>query len=559
MFWTRRTICSLAGPAIVVLVFCAQAAPAVQDAEKPGQGAGLKKAQPESTARDTKSPDSQDERSASAIFMAMPPRAELHQLLRRASSEAVAMAKLKPTPNSWTLTTIAVAQAEAGDLDGARATFAVATSEAAGEFGGTASPRGLWRIGRLAIQRGLRGEARTPLERALNALPGVVGNHADDRETLRILAAITQDQAVIGARDDARHTVERLLEFSRKFIASTKIGNARDWAAPDIASALAAVDDFDAAFAWSVGVQNGGMVVGKIAEAASESLDRDSARRFVQEAADRLAKIESADQTYFAWSDVALAQARLGDFAEAKRSARKIGAGRSRSGNDMTDGQPYALCRIAAVQHDSGDITGAKITLRQAVFIVRDHRAMSSRDSRLSQILMAQIANGDIDVGVATLGLMEEPQAHTLAQLARAQAAVGEHSAALKTFARALEAAGLAIKTPIPPDFSVTNLPEVDRKMSLDDRVLVAEIEAMAGNVVAALKTVRSDQEKGYQQNALHKIVSARATAGDVAGALRLCLEECKTPENRLAALEGLARGVEWRFSLKELERRESK
>jgi tetratricopeptide (TPR) repeat protein len=559
MHWTKRTICSLAVPAIVVLVFCAQAAPAVQDAEKPGQGNGLPNAQPKSSDGGPTRPDGRDERSASAIFMAMPPRAELHQLLRRASSEAVALAKLKPKPTSWTLTTIAVAQAEAGDLDGARATLAGAISEAAGEFGGKPSAWNLWRIGRMAVNRGLRNEARAPLKRALDALPSVVGNHGDDSNTLRTLALIAQDQAVTGAREDARHTVERLLEFSRKVFASTKIGNARDWAAPDIASALAAVGDFDAAFDWSDRVQNGGMVLGKIAEAASEALDLNTARRFVQEAADRLAKIEWVDETYFGWSDLAFAQARLGDFTEAKRSARKIGEGRSRVRHDMTDGQPYALFRIAGVQHDSGDITGAKITLRQAVFIVRDHRAMRSRDGRLSQILMAQIANGDIEVGVATLGLMEEPQVHTLAQLARAQAAVGQHSAALKTFARALSAAGLAIKTPIPPDFSLTNLPEVDRKMSLDDRVKVAEIEAMAGNVGAALKTVRSDQEKGYQQNALNKIVSARATAGDLAGALRLCLEECKTPENRLAALEGLARGVEWRFSLKELERRESK
>jgi RNA polymerase sigma factor (sigma-70 family) len=559
MLWARLTMCGLAGLAIVVLVFCAQATGKLQDAEKPGQGKVLQKAPPKSSAGGAPSPVGQDQRSASTIFMAMPPRDELHQLLRRASSEAIATAKLRPKPTSWTLTTIAVAQAEIGDLEGARATLAGATSEATGEFGGKPSSWNLWRIGAMAVERGMRDEARAPLKRALDALPGVVGNFGDDIGTLRILALIAQDQALIRAREDTSLTVGRLLEFSQKFFASTKIGNARDVAAPEIAAALAALGDFDAAFGWSVGVQKSGRVLGTIAEAASKTLDRDSARRYVQEAADRLAKIEWVDETYFGWSDVAFAQARLGDFAEAKRSARKIGEGRSRFGHDMTDGQPYALCRIAGVQRDSGDVAGAKVTLRQAVFIVRDHPTMRGRDGRLYQIFLAQIANGDIDVGVATLGLMEETNVDALAQLARGQAAVGQHSAALKTFARALNAAGLAIKTPIPPDFSLTNLPEVDRKMSPVDRVQVAEIEAMAGNVTAALRTVRSDDEKSFQQNALKKVASARATAGDVAGALRLCLEECKTPENRLAALEGLARGVEWRFSLKELERRASK
>ncbi len=78
----------------------------------------------------------------------------------------------------------------------------------------------------------------------------------------------------------------------------------------------------------------------------------------------------------------------------------------------------------------------------------------------------------------------------------------------------------------------------------------------MAGDVPGALKTLRSIDDQNYQRFALEKVVSARATAGDVAGALRLALEESKTPEERRSALEGLGRGVDTRLSLKVLEPR---
>jgi hypothetical protein len=82
----------------------------------------------------------------------------------------------------------------------------------------------------------------------------------------------------------------------------------------------------------------------------------------------------------------------------------------------------------------------------------------------------------------------------------------------------------------------------------------LAAIQAMAGDVPGALKTVRSIDDQNYQRFALQSVVSARATAGDVAGALRLCLEESKTPEERRSALEGLGQGVDTRLSFKALD-----
>ncbi len=162
------------------------------------------------------------------IFVALPARAELHQLLRRASGEAVALVKAKPVPSSWSLTAIATAQAKTGDLDGARITFAEAAKEAEGGFGGNASPRNLWRIGHAQAECGLKEDSRTTLERAVRAVPAVAGEFGKDRSVVDALAEIVQTQVGIGAREDAHKTVELLLEFSKKFFASTNIANARD-------------------------------------------------------------------------------------------------------------------------------------------------------------------------------------------------------------------------------------------------------------------------------------------------------------------------------------------
>jgi RNA polymerase sigma factor (sigma-70 family) len=557
MLWTKLTMGGLVGLALATLVIGAEAA-LYQETTNAGGRAPSQQAASEPVAPVARSSDAAKlTGSSGAVVVSLPLRAELHDLLRRASSEAVSLAKSKPGgASSWTLTTIATAQAKAGDLNGARATFAVATTEADGGFGDAPDPWNLWRVGHFEAQCGLKGEARVTLQLAVKVLPGVVGNYSDDTHTVDTLVVIVEQQAELGAREDARKTVALLLEFSKKFFESSKISNARDATAPMIAAALAAVGDFEDAFAWSKGVENAGNVLGKIADTGSKNLNRIVARRFVREAAERLAKMAWADQTYFGLSDLAEAQARLGDFEAAKRSAKAIGVGPSRNRYDMTDGQPYALIRVAGVQHLAGDTAGARETLRDAFRSVRDHPEMRGRDGRLTQIVRARLADGDIDGAIQSVAAVEGNRSDSLAWIARAQAAAGEIAAAQANFARALNDAGLPVQDPPAESPAAKISPGVSKTMSLAARVQVAEIQAMAGDVAGALRTVRSDDEESYRRSALQKVVSARATAGDVAGALRLALDEPKSPEGRRAALEGLGQGVYTRLSLTSLEPR---
>ena len=75
-----------------------------------------------------------------------------------------------------TLATIAQAQARAGDLEGARETFAAAVREAGGgDLGGPPySPRNLLVVGQVQAEAGLRDEAWATFRRALETVPPFV-------------------------------------------------------------------------------------------------------------------------------------------------------------------------------------------------------------------------------------------------------------------------------------------------------------------------------------------------------------------------------------------------
>ncbi len=548
MFWTKLRIAALAGLAVATLaVGTAGAIARAYSESKTGRVNRPRRVVQEPATSKAKPAD-----PAAAAYLPLPARDELHRLLRRAAGEAIAAAKAKPMPESYSLAAIAEAQARAGDLDGARATLAGATKEADGQFGGASSAWGLWIVGRSQARCGLKDEARASLRAAVKAVPGVVGDYNKDSRTVRTLATIAEEQATLGDRDEARRTADRLLEFSRKFFESTRIGNARSVEAPQIARALAAAGDFDAAFGWSEGIFNDGNVLGEIAATAAKALGRDEARRFVREAEKRIAKLKLVEATYFGLSDLAEAQARLGDIEAARRSAGAIGQGPSRVDYDMTDGQPYAFIRVASVQHEAGDLAGARETLRLAFRSVNDNPKMRRRDGRYLQVAMGQIANDDLEGASRSIEAMEKDRGEMLADLARGYAARGDDAAARKTFARALIDARHTAQNPPSPDpvLAEFKLPGASQNMPAIARMKLAGVQSMAGDVAGALRMMRSIEDTNYRRLALNKIVEARATAGDIAGALRLCVEESKTPEERRSALEELGRGVETRLLL---------
>ncbi len=354
-----------------------------------------------------------------------------------------------------------------------------------------------------------------------------------------------------------RKTLGLLLKFAKSFLEARENQGARDALAGAIAPALAAVGDLDAAFDWCGDGRTAGIAIGKVASAASKYLDREAARRFVAQAAQRLATMEPNNETSSGMCELAEAQARLGDVEAAKQSAKAIGAAPAREGHDLTDLQAYALIRVGAIQQKAGDIAGANEILREAFRSLHDHPIMGGRDGRYSQIADAQIANGDVAGAIHSVDAILGKRWESLVSIARAQAAAGDHTAARATFMSALGAADFSIEDPAGANPEITGPPPVGLNFSWLMRQRLAETQAMMGDVTGAVQTIRTIDETWHRSDALQSVVMARATAGDVAGALRLAVDESiAPPEERRRAFQGLGLGLDKRLSLKALEAR---
>lgn len=547
MYWTKVKTTFLWGLGTAALLAGVGTALAFQDAR--GSVQAPPEAQPDIAAKGIQQADD----PSSAIFIPLPAKPKLTGLLQQAADEAITLAKERPDPGSWMLTTIATVQAKTGDPNGANATFAAAVREANGDFGGTAEPRTLWRVGHFQAECGLTEEARESLRNAAKRQPGVVDDPSKDSWTLATYGLIIKDQARLAVPEDTRKTVTLMLDFTKQFFGSSKLGNARSVEALRVASALASSGDFDAAFTWSDGIPNRGDAFGEIALGAATSLPRDEARRFVHEAAGRIVVLATADEKYSGLSDLAEAQARIGEVEAAKASALMIGVGPTRAEYDLSDAQPYTFCRIARVQIAAGDHAAAQETLREAFRTVNDHPGMRGRDGQYFRIADTQIQSGDIAGAQKSVDAMSGHRAKILALIAVSEAAAGKHTVARATIRKALVDAGVSVENPPAPDRNLANLPGVRQNVPAAMRALLAEVQAVAGDVPAALKAVQSIDDPDFQRMALQHVVEVRAVAGDIEGALRLIKAEATEPDSRRSSLEGLGRGIDSRLSIKAL------
>ena len=399
-------------------------------------------------------------------------------------------------------------------------------------------------------------------------------------EILDSLAEIAQDQARVRAPDDARATADRAVGLAGQTLkALGEMGNAREFHAPKIAVTLAAAGDLNAAFGWADGSMTEGSIVGAIALSASKSLDREAARRFVDAAAARLTPPGKAnpirDFVNIGLADLAEAQARVGDIEGARRSARAIGVGPNRGRFDMTPERATALQRAAGARRDAGDLAGARALLLDSFRLVDEHAPWRGRDGVYRQAIAAQLDADDLAGALRSVAAMAEPDPDLLATIARAQAAAGQDEIARASFRRAITAASRAVETAradterlveagafgftvahavgeepqVPPDDVPLPILELPANLTREGtksstRSVQAEVQAMAGDVAAAVAARRSIRDTYFRDYSLQRIVAARATAGDVAGALDLALGEAKGPGERRMALVGLAEGV---------------
>ena len=169
-------------------------------------------------------------------------------------------------------------------------------------------------------------------------------------------------------------------------------------------------------------------------------------QRFVRRLDEEVKQLKDPSYTYFALSDLAKAQARLGDIQSARKSALAIGAGRSlmKGAQNMTDGQPYALLCVAIAELKAGDDPGARETLRLGYESVQRHPSMRGDSGRLQQVARGQVAAGDMEGVLRSANAIERGEkSEILAWIAWAQAVTGPSEPARETMKAALEDAGL--------------------------------------------------------------------------------------------------------------------
>ncbi|MBX6313315.1 MAG: hypothetical protein IRY99_10440 [Isosphaeraceae bacterium] len=204
-------------------------------------------------------------------------------------------------------------------------------------------------------------------------------------------------------------------------------------------------------------------------------------------------------------TEIAAALARAGHTAEALRTAERIAI--------LSEREP-ALLRIALIQAEAGDISGALQTV-----------ARTSEDSYSNQHLVpwVQARAGDLDGArrmAVGIGLVPE-RARAWEGIAMAQLVSGDTQGALET-AGAVSEAGI--------------------KLTLLTRIAEAQIQA--GDLPGARATLRAAAPgaKAAGGEAL-KAVARAGTAGDIAGARHWAAQQ-GSPANRTIALLGVAEGI---------------
>ena len=517
-----------------------------------------------------------------SIVVPLPPRDDLRALLRRAADEAIALASKDPQPCAGTLATIAQAQARAGDLDGARTTFAVAVRAANGDLGGLANFQSLLTVGQAEAEAGLRTEAGATFRRAFDVFPAFNGDDSQYWWTLTKLAELVKAQAGVGNRAEARRVADRLEASAAEFLAwaKTKRIYSEDVIASALATALTAVDDFEGAFRQAKAVASGDRVVGEVALAAAKSLGKDRALRYVDEATTQLATIKSPLTRDASLQSIAEAQALLGDFEAARATARSITAGANRIGNFGPEPWTWAfsaMLRVAEVQRDDGKLEAARETLREAGRMIADHSKAKDPAFQYQGVALAQIQAGDVEgalrsveVGPKVYGAMP------MAPIARGLAMAGRDDEARKLIGRAL-AHAKAIPEPAPKPEPVLQAKAKPSQLAPHEYVTfgefqvfygtdpnpiaqptaaglkameVAEVQALAGDTPGALATLHALAGEADRRFVLTRIIRARATAGDAKGALDLATKEARTDGERRSALDAWGDGIEARLKM---------
>ena len=381
--------------------------------------------------------------------------------------------------------------------------------------------------------------AHDALARALSACDDIT----DSFRRAQVLAEIAEAQVAAGEVDAARGNLERALAVARRIDEEPL----RNWATQDIGLAYVKADDLAAAeaAAQTIGdLRLHDAVLAAVVDARRGARDlqgaQATARRMkdvarqgfslrtiaIQQASDAdfagaiatARSIQHARANALALGDVAAAIARDGAFDEARSLVARIRDGASRS---------RGFVEVAVAQAGAGDIKGALTTLAQ----VDDKLDHAEGTARIAAARASSAPAAARDMFAQALAAADKTRAganrraDAFVEIARAQLAAGEVSAAVATLKRACG-----------------EIPQVKgefERLSLLTRI--APLQARAGDYPGAFSTAMQADDASLRPLLVRDIAVSQAEKGDVSGAVAIARSLDDRPA-AAAALFGILR-----------------
>ena len=403
---------------------------------------------------------------------------------------------------------MARAQVQAGDPAAAQATLQRAIEHAN-------SWRGLLAVGQVQAEMGDRDAA---LETLLMARNPDIAPEQPNWQDAATLAEVATAQLRLGDSKAAAETFEQALQFARKLAE----GFQRKLAVEAIIKARATAGDDDGALKDVAAIADQGQRLGALSQIPLRG------RNVGAEVLERILRMIDAEKTppggnqgfdYLKWmlngmrinvlTELAPAQAAANDRAEAAKTLQRA---RQIAEAEQEEGTRYSqVGRIARALVKMGDAAEAsrmagaigKTMWNRKLLVLTDIAEAHAETGDLAATLKAwDDALRAAETGTEKLGV--------LLKIAEAQAKAGDRRTALGTLDQAL----IAARSIKPTD------PDANRFGPADFAAAqIARARASAGDVAGAIRVARTIRNNQVQGDALAAIATAQAASGDIKGA----------------------------------------
>jgi tetratricopeptide (TPR) repeat protein len=389
-------------------------------------------------------------------------------------------------------------------------------------------PRSRMSVCEIAVEQSNAGdiaEARSTLRQATR----IAIDTEQVVQQLYLLRDIASAYMALDDRKEARSTVELAIELAP---ASAEQGRPVDLTIPLLFVTLRmTVGDYDLAFA----LLEKAPLDEKHREVFKQSALLEMAQRVRPEDASAAPALErcvriatTIEQTMLrsrTLSELASAQARLGDFSGAIRTARSING---ESGTGTKWGAVYnkvlTLMAIAEAQAEAGETKAAGQNAEEAADVAQSIPDGSWRQGAIAQVVKTQARIGDISGASRSVELLiPGTRSRELSIIAAVQEELKDAPGSRATYRRAIADARFSLDPNSPTRPSSAGAAKVESYVDCKALETVARFQAMMGEYDKALETIRSMGVFEIKKRAIGELSQIQTRRGDRDGVEKWC------------------------------------